>query len=62
MDKKAHIIMEVEAGSIAEELELSPGDRIISINGNDIKDAFDYHYLLKDEELTVIVKKLDGEE
>lgn len=62
MDNKAHIIKEVEAGSIAEELELSPGDQIISINGHDIKDAFDYHYLLKDEELTVIVKKFDGEE
>lgn len=62
MNKKAHIIKEVEAGSIAEELELSSGDEIISINGHDIKDAFDYHYLLKDEELTIIVKKLDGEE
>ncbi len=62
MKKKAHIIKEVEAGSIAEELELSPGDELISINGTQIKDVLDYHYLVKDEYLTVLVKKPDGEE
>jgi putative radical SAM enzyme (TIGR03279 family) len=62
MKKKAHIIKEIEAGSIAEELELTPGDELISINGTIIKDVLDYHYLIKDEELTVLVKKPDGEE
>jgi putative radical SAM enzyme (TIGR03279 family) len=62
MKKKAHIIKEVEAGSIAEELELTPGDKLISINGKEIKDVFDYHFLIKDEELTVLVEKPDGEE
>ncbi len=62
MKKKAHIIKEIEAGSIAEELELTPGDELISINGTIIKDVLDYHYLIKEEELTVLVKKLDGEE
>ncbi|NLP34704.1 MAG: DUF512 domain-containing protein [Clostridiales bacterium] len=62
MKNKAHIIKEIEAGSIAEELELAPGDELISINGHKIKDAFDYYYLVKDEELTVIIKKPDGEE
>jgi putative radical SAM enzyme (TIGR03279 family) len=62
MKKKAHIIKEIEAGSIAEELELAPGDELISINGTEIKDVLDYHYLIKDEELTVLIKKPDGEE
>ncbi len=62
MKKKAHIIKEIEAGSIAEELELTPGDELISINGKEIKDVFDYHYFIKEEELTVLVKKPDGEE
>jgi putative radical SAM enzyme (TIGR03279 family) len=62
MKKKAHIIKEIEAGSIAEELELAPGDELISINGTPIKDVLDYHYLIKDEELTVLIKKPDGEE
>ncbi len=62
MKKKAHIIKEIEAGSIAEELELAPGDELISINGNEIKDVFDYHYLIKEEDLTLLIRKPDGEE
>ena len=62
MKKKAHIIKEIEPGSIAEELELVPGDELVSINGTEIKDVFDYHYLIKDEFLTVLIKKEDGEE
>jgi putative radical SAM enzyme (TIGR03279 family) len=62
MNKKAHIIKEIEAGSIAEELELEPGDELISINGTEILDVLDYHYLIKEEELTVLIKKPDGEE
>ncbi len=62
MKKNAHIIKEIEAGSIAEEMELTPGDELISINGTIIKDVLDYHYLVKEEDLTVLVKKPDGEE
>jgi putative radical SAM enzyme (TIGR03279 family) len=62
MKKKAHIIKEIEPGSIAEELELAPGDELVSINNNKIKDVFDYHYLIKDEYLTVLIRKPDGEE
>ncbi len=62
MKKKAHIIKEIEQDSIAEELELAPGDELISINGTQIKDALDYNYLIKDEELTVLIRKSNGEE
>jgi putative radical SAM enzyme (TIGR03279 family) len=57
-----HIICEIEEGSIADELGLTPGDELISINDINIKDVFDYHYLIKDEKLSVIIKKPDGEE
>ena len=60
--EKAHIIKEIERGSIAEELELAPKDVLLSINGKEIEDIFDYHYLIHDEELTVLVRKPDGEE
>lgn len=62
MKKKAHIIKDIEAGSIAQELELAPGDELISINGKEINDVLDYHYLIKDEYLTVVIRKPDGEE
>lgn len=61
MKKKAHIIKDIEDGSIAQELELAPGDELLSINGSEIKDVLDYHYLIKDENLTVLIRKHDGE-
>ena len=62
MKHKPHIIKEIEIGSIAEELGLGPGDELISINDNSIKDVLDYHYLIKDEVLSVLIRKPDGEE
>lgn len=62
MKKCRHIIREVEAGSIAEELELASGDELLSINGQEIEDVFDYHYLVNDEYIEVLVRKADGEE
>ncbi len=62
MQKKEHIIYKVEPGSIAEEMELEPGDCLISINGKKIEDVFDYHYLVNDDCLDVLVRKANGEE
>ena len=60
--KHEHIIKVVEPLSIAEELGIEPGDKLISINDNVIEDVFDYHYLVNDEELVVLIEKADGEE
>lgn len=62
MKHKAHIIKEIEKGSIAEEMGLNPGDELISINNTEIIDIFDYEYLIKDEYLNMIIRKADGEE
>ena len=62
MKKNRHIIKEVEEGSIAWELELEPGDELLSINGKTIEDVFDYHYLVNDEDILLLVRKADGEE
>ena len=62
MKKNKHIIKTVEPGSIAEEMELEPGDELISINGQEIEDVFDYHYLIHDEYLEAVFKKTNGEE
>lgn len=59
---KEHVIDRIVPGSIAEELELEPGDRLISVNGNEITDVFDYHYFINEEYLTVVVRKQNGEE
>ena len=60
--KHAHIIKEVLSGSIAEELGLEPGDRLLAINDEEIEDVFDYHYYVNDEELVLLVEKADGEQ
>ena len=60
--KQEHIIKAVEPDSIAEELGIEAGDKLISINDNFIEDVFDYHYLVNDEELVVLIEKADGEE
>lgn len=57
-----HKIKEVVPDSIADELEIEAGDVLISINGQPIKDVFDYRYLSEEEELVVLVRKADGEE
>ena len=62
MKKNKHIIKMVQPGSIAEELEIEPGDELISINGQKSEDVFDYHYYTNEEYLTVLVRKPDGEE
>ena len=44
------------------ELGVAPGDVLISVNGEEVEDVFDYRYLMQSEELTLLVRKPDGEE
>ena len=60
--KHEHIVKSVEPGSIADELGIETGDKLISINHNVIEDVFDYHFYVNDEELLVLIEKPDGEE
>lgn len=60
--KHEHMIKKVQPGSIAEEMGVEPGDRLLAINDNEIEDVFDYHFLVNDEELVVLIQKPDGEE
>ena len=60
--QEGHVIASIEPGSIAEELELEPGDVVLAVNDNEIEDVFDYHYLINDEYLLMLVRKADGEE
>lgn len=62
MNKKGHTIKSVDPGSIADALELQPGDRLLSVNGNEIEDIFDYEYYVDSPSLTLLVEKPDGEQ
>ena len=60
--KHKHLIKSVLPGSIADELEIEAGDKLISINDSEIEDVFDYHFYVNDEYLTLLIEKADGEE
>lgn len=62
MNKTTHKIAAVAPGSIAQELELAPGDVVLQINNQEIEDIFDYHYMVENEELVMLVEKPDGEQ
>ena len=62
MKKKGHLIKSVDPGSIAEELELEAGDSVITIDGEEIEDIFDYEYMINSECITMVVRKKNGEE
>lgn len=61
-EKMKHIIQAIEPGSIAEELELEPGDALLTINGEPMEDVFDYHYMINDSNLIVLIEKAGGEQ
>ena len=62
MKYQGHKITAVAPGSIAEELELEPGDVLLTIDGEELEDIFDYDYMTDAESFVMVVRKADGEE
>ncbi|MCM0648744.1 DUF512 domain-containing protein [Clostridium swellfunianum] len=54
-------IVKVIPGSIAEELEIEVGDKLITINDTVVKDIIDYKFLMADEYIVVQIEKINGE-
>ena len=54
------IVSSVETGSIAEELEITSGDILLSIDGEKPLDMIDYQFMIKSELLTIEIQKQDG--
>jgi putative radical SAM enzyme (TIGR03279 family) len=51
----------VEPGSVADEMGLENGDRILAINGHRIRDIIDFGFYSGEDELLLEVEKKDGE-
>ena len=62
MTQNRHIIKSIEPGSIAEEMELVPGDELLTVNGEKIEDVFDYHYQINDTYIELGIRRANGEE
>ena len=61
-EKKGHLVQRVQEGSIAWELSIEPGDRILAIDGHEIEDIFDYQYYTENEYLEILLEKPDQEQ
>jgi len=55
------LIKSITPFSIAEEMEISPGDYLKSIDNKPIKDVFDYKMLLLSDFISIQIQKPDGE-
>ena len=62
MKTHEHIVKEIIKNSIADELGIEPGDKLLSINGQEIEDIFDYQFYSEDEEILLLIEKPDGEQ
>lgn len=62
MKEKGHLIKSVQPDSIAEEMEIEAGDRLLLINGEEAEDIFDYQYMIQDEYVEILIRKPSGEE
>ena len=62
MKNKEHVIVNVIEDSIAGELMISPGDVLLSVNGENIEDVFDYRFMIRDGNIELLIRKKDGEE
>lgn len=56
------LIASVDPHGIAFELGIEPGDRVVSVDGQNITDILDYQYGTSEESCTLIVAKADGDE
>jgi len=57
-----HKIKKVLPSSIAMEVGIEAGDWILTVNGKEIQDIFDYQYYMEEEYVEVLVRKSFGEE
>lgn len=55
------IISEIQKDSIAEELDLQKGDKILSINSQTPKDFIDYRFMMSSEEIEIEIEKTNGD-
>ncbi|HHW22340.1 MAG TPA: DUF512 domain-containing protein [Clostridiaceae bacterium] len=54
-------ISSIQENSIAQELGIEAGDFVLSINGQEIRDVFDYRFYCADSEILLEIEKKNGE-
>ncbi|HHY18011.1 MAG TPA: PDZ domain-containing protein, partial [Firmicutes bacterium] len=59
---KGGLVFRVEPGSLAEYLQIRPGDRIVSINGRALRDEIDFRFYCAEENVTLEIVTGNGQE
>ena len=62
MMTRGHKISKVAEDSIAWELGVEPGMYLVSVNGQELEDIFDYTYLMSGTEAQVLIREENGDE
>ena len=55
------LIKGITPGSIAEELNIEPGSKLLRINGEEVEDIFDYQFLVEEEYIELEIENPEGE-
>ncbi len=58
---KKHRVLRITEGSIAEELGVQPGEYLLAVNGEEIRDIFDYRFALETDYAEVLMEDTEGE-
>lgn len=58
---KGLVVAAVHVGSIAEEMEIEVGDRVLAVNEEELNDIIDFQYGISEDEFTLLIEKGDGE-
>lgn len=59
--QKKQLIVGVEPHSIAHKLHIKKGDHLLTVNGEPVRDVFDYRFLAADEYVDLEIEKPNGE-
>lgn len=58
---KGLVVAAVHSGSIAEEMEIEVGDRVLAVNEEELNDIIDFQFGISEEEFELLIEKKDGE-
>ncbi|MBP1760026.1 MAG: Fe-S oxidoreductase [Firmicutes bacterium] len=58
---KGLVVAAVHSGSIAEEMEIQVGDRVLAVNNEELNDLIDFQFGISEEDFTLLIEKSDGE-
>ena len=59
---KGLVVAAVHSGSIAEEMEIEVGDRVLAVDEEELNDIIDFQFGISEEDFTLLIEKKNGEQ